>query len=155
PHPSARIVSIDAAAARAMRGVHYVLTGDEFQAATDALAIGVDAPKVARYALAKDVVRYAGEWVAAIVADTRALAEDAAELVEVEYDPTAHVIDPEEACKDSAPLVHPAHGSNVILKKHFTWGPVAEAFASAKHKLALRAVWGRSSTVPIETFGVA
>src|SRR6185369_3780797 len=100
PHPSARIVSIDAAAARAMRGVHYVLTGDEFCAATDALAIGVDAPKVTRYALAKDVVRYAGEWVAAVVADTRAVAEDAVELIEVEYEPTPHVIDPEEAVKD-------------------------------------------------------
>ncbi len=44
-------------------------------------------PKVTRYALAHDVVRYAGEWVAAVVADTRALAEDAAELVEVEYEP--------------------------------------------------------------------
>ncbi len=155
PHPSARILSIKTEAALALPGVHYVLTGEEFCAATEALAIGVDAPKVARYSLAKDVVRYAGEWVAAVVADTRAIAEDAMELVEVEYEPTPHVIDPEEAIKDSSPLVHPLHNSNVILKKHFTWGPVAEAFASAKHNLSLRAVWGRSSTVPIETFGVA
>jgi len=155
PHASARIVSIKTEAALALRGVHYVLTGEEFCAATDALAIGVDAPSVVRYSLAKDVVRYAGEWVAAVVADTRAIAEDAVELIEVEYEPTPHVIDPEEAVKDGGPLVHPAHGSNVILKKHFTWGPVTEAFARAEHKLSLRAIWGRSSTVPIETFGVA
>ena len=155
PHASARIVSIKTEAALALRGVHYVLTGEEFCAATDALAIGVDAPSVVRYSLAKDVVRYAGEWVAAVVADTRAIAEDAVELIEVEYEPTPHVIDPEEAVKDGGPLVHPAHGSNVILKKHFTWGPVAEAFARAEHKLSLRTIWGRSSTVPIETFGVA
>ena len=155
PYPSARILSIKTDAALALPGVHYVLTGEEFCAATDALAIGVDAPKVARYSLANGVVRYAGEWVAAVVADTRAIAEDAAELVEVEYEPTPHVIDPEEAVKDGSPLVHPAHGSNVILKKHFKWGPVEDAFARAKHKLSLRAVWGRSSTVPIETFGVA
>ena len=155
PHASARIVSIKTEAALALRGVHYVLTGEEFCAATDALAIGVDAPSVVRYSLAKDVVRYAGEWVAAVVADTRAIAEDAVELIEVEYEPTPHVIDPEEAVKDVGPLVHPAHGSNVILKKHFTWGPVTEAFARAEHKLSLRAIWGRSSTVPIETFGVA
>src|SRR5258706_9683272 len=154
PHPSARILSIKTDAALALPGVHYVLTGEEFCAATEALAIGVHAPKVARYALAKDVVRYAGEWVAAVVADTRAIAEDAVELVEVEYEPTPHVIDPEEAVKDGGPLVHPAHGSNVILKKRFVWGAVEEAFARAKHKLSLRAVWGRSSTVPIETFGV-
>ena len=56
PHPSARILSIKMDAALALRGVHYVLAGEEFCAATDALAIGVDAPKVARYSLAKDVV---------------------------------------------------------------------------------------------------
>ena len=102
PHASARILSIRTDAARAMPGVHYVLTGEEFCAATDSLPIGVDAPKVTRYALASDVVRYAGEWVAAVVADTRALAEDAAELVEVDYEPLPHVIDPEEAMARAA-----------------------------------------------------
>ena len=155
PYPSARIVAIDTAAARAVRGVRYVLTGAEFCAATDALAIGVDAPKVARYALANGVVRYAGEWVAAVVADTRAIAEDAAELVEVEYEPTPHVVDPEQAVRPGSPLVHPAHGSNVLYHRRFVWGPVEQAFAAAEHRLSLRAVWGRSATVPIETFGVA
>jgi 2-furoyl-CoA dehydrogenase large subunit len=155
PYPSARIRSIATAAALKAPGVHYVLTGEEFCAATDSLAIGVDAPKVARYALAKDVVRYAGEWVAAVVADTRALAEDAAELVEVEYQPLPYVIDPEKAVQPGSPLVHPAHGSNVLYQRRFVWGPVEEAFAKADHRLRFRAVWGRSSTVPIETFGVA
>jgi len=155
PHASARIVSIDAKAARTAPGVLYVLTGEEFCAATDSLVTGVDAPKLTRFALAKDVVRYAGEWVAAVVADTRALAEDAAERVEVEYETLPHVIDAEGAMRPGAPLVHPAHGSNVILHKRFVWGPVEEAFAKAEHKLAFRATWGRSATVPIETFGVA
>src|SRR5882724_9056607 len=57
--------------------------------------------------------------------------------------------------RPSGPLVHPAHGSNVILHKKFVWGPVEETFAKAEHKLAFRATWGRSATVPIETFGVA
>src|SRR5882724_12286570 len=87
PHPSARIVSISTDAARAMPGVHYVLTGEELCAATDSLATGVDATKLTRWALARERVRYAGEWVAAVVADSRALAEDAAALVEVEYEP--------------------------------------------------------------------
>jgi len=155
PHASARIVSIDTKAALAAPGVLYVLTGEEFCAETDSLAIGVDAPKLTRFALARGVVRYAGEWVAAVVADTRALAEDAAELVEVEYETLPHVIDAEAAMEPGAPLVHPAHGSNVILHKKFVWGPVEEAFAKAGHKLAFRATWGRSATVPIETFGVA
>jgi 2-furoyl-CoA dehydrogenase large subunit len=155
PHAAARIVSIRTEAALAAPGVLYVLTGDEFCAATDSLAIGVDAPKVTRFALARGVVRYAGEWVAAVVADTRALAEDAAELVEIEYEPLPHVIDPEEALKAGAPLVHPAHGSNVLYHRKFVWGPVEEAFARAGHRISFRAVWGRSATVPIETFGVA
>ena len=155
PHASARIVSIDEKPALESPGVLAVLTGDEFCEHTDSLAIGVDAPKVTRWGLAKGVVRYAGEWVAAVVADTRALAEDAAERIEVEYEPLPHVIDSERAMAPGAPLVHPAHGSNVILHKRFVWGPVEEAFAKAQHKLAFRATWARSATVPIETFGVA
>jgi 3-oxo-Delta1-steroid hydratase/dehydrogenase large subunit len=155
PHASARIASIEARAALAAPGVVCVLTGEEFCAHTDSLAIGVDAPKITRFALAEGVVRYAGEWVAAVVADTRAQAEDAAELVEVEYEVLPHVIDPERAMQPGAPLVHPAHGSNVILHKKFVWGPVDEAFAKAQQQLAFRATWSRSSTVPIETFGVA
>src|SRR5262249_4336278 len=74
PHASARIESILSDAARAMPGVHYVLTGDELCAATEALTPGIDAPKVTGWPLARERVRYAGEWVAALVADTRALA---------------------------------------------------------------------------------
>ena len=81
-HPAARIVSIDASAALAMPGVHYVLTGDELAAATDPLMNGLDTPKVKRHPLAVGQTRYAGEWVVAVVADTRALAEDAIEQVQ-------------------------------------------------------------------------
>ncbi len=154
PHASARIVSINTAAALAAPGVHYVLTGEEFCSNTDSLAIGVDTPKVTRYALANKVVRYAGEWVAAVVADTRALAEDAAELIEVEYETTPHVVDPEIAVQPDSPQVHPAHGSNVLFHRRFVWGAVDEAFAQAQNTVKLRVRWGRSSTVPIETFGV-
>jgi 2-furoyl-CoA dehydrogenase large subunit len=154
PHASARIVSINVDAASTAPGVLYVLTGEEFCANTDSLLIGVDCPKVTRWALARGVVRYAGEWVAAVVADTRALAEDAAEMVEVLYEAQPHVIDAERALSPDAPLVHPAHGSNVLYRRKFVWGPVEEAFAKAEHKISFRAAWGRSATVPIETFGV-
>src|SRR5207245_1307281 len=106
PHASAGIMSIRRDAARAMPGVHYVLTGEELCAATEALTPGVDAPKMTRWPLARDRVRYAGEWVAAVVADTRALAEDAAELIEVDYRPLPHVTDPEQAMAERSPLVH-------------------------------------------------
>jgi len=121
PRASAHIVSIRTDAARALPGVFCVLTGEELCAATDSLATGVDAPKLTRWPLARDRVRYAGEWVAAVVADSRALAEDAAELVEVEYEPLPHVTDPEQAMVDGSPLVHPEHGSNTILHRNFVW----------------------------------
>src|SRR3984957_13764917 len=154
PHPAARIVSIDASAALAMPGVHYVLTGDELAAATDPLMNGLDTPKVRRHPLAVGHVRYAGEWVAAVVADTRALAEDAAEKVEINYERLPFVLNAEEALKPDSPPVHPAHGSNVLLDRTFVWGEVEKHFAESPRHLSFRVTWGRSSTVPIETFGV-
>ena len=152
PYASARIVSIDTAAALALPGVHAALTGDELQPQIEAMLPGVDAPSVTRYPLARGVVRYAGEWVVAVVAETRALAEDACELVMVEYEQTPHVVNAEAALAANAPLVHPAHGSNQIFRRKFTWGPVDEHFAAAAHRLSYRVRWARSSTVPIETF---
>ena len=154
PYPSARIVSIDARQALASPGVLSVLTGAELARHTDFLPVGVDAPKVKRYPLAVDQVRYAGEWVAAVVADSRALAEDAAELVEVEYDPLPYVTDPEQAVRADAHRVHADHSSNILFHRKFVWGEVDAAFAAAPHHLECRVRWGRSSTVPIETFVV-
>jgi 2-furoyl-CoA dehydrogenase large subunit len=113
-HPAARILSIDASAALAMPGVHYVLTGDELAAATDPLMNGLDTPKVRRHPLAVGQVRYAGEWVAAVVADSRALAEDAVENVHVSYQPLPFVTNAEQALLPDSPPVHAAHGSNVL-----------------------------------------
>src|SRR6476659_1955393 len=114
PHPAARIISINKSAALAMPGVHYVLEGTELAGATNVLAAGLDTPNVPRYPLAVNVARYAGERVAAVVADTRALAEDAAEAVAIEYEPLPFVLDGEQAYQPGGTLVHPAHGSNVL-----------------------------------------
>ncbi|HET7848823.1 MAG TPA: xanthine dehydrogenase family protein molybdopterin-binding subunit [Pseudolabrys sp.] len=154
PYAAARIKSIDKTAALAMPGVHYVLDGRELAEATNPLAAGLDTPNVPRRPLAPDVARYSGEWVVAVVADTRALAEDAAEAVEIDYEPLPFVLDAEEALEKNAPLVHEAHGSNVLLDKTFTWGEVEKDFAESPHNLSLRVKWARSSTVPVETFGV-
>ncbi|MGO8917600.1 MAG: xanthine dehydrogenase family protein molybdopterin-binding subunit, partial [Stellaceae bacterium] len=86
--------------------------------------------------------------------ESRALAEDAAELVEVDYEALTPVTDPEQAMAPNAPAVHPDHGSNVLFRHKWVWGPVEEDFAAADHRLSFRARWHRSSTVPIETFGV-
>ena len=154
PHPAAKIVSIDKSAALAMPGVLYVLDGAELAGATNVLAAGLDTPNVPRRPLAVDIARYAGEWVVAVVADSRALAEDAAEVIAVEYEPLPFVLDGEEAYRPGGTLVHPAHGTNVLLDRTFIWGEVEKDFAASPHKLRHVVKWGRSATVPVETFGV-
>ena len=154
-HAHARIVAIDAAGALAMPGVHAVLTGRELAQMVDPALPGVDAPEVKRYPMAVDVARYAGEWVVAVVAESRAQAEDAAEKVTVDYEVLPHVVDPEQAMEGAAPQVHPGHGSNVIFRRAFEWGEVDRHFAAAQHRISYRVRWARSSTVPIETFAVA
>src|SRR5262249_8086898 len=139
PHPAARILAIDKTAALAVPGVHYVLDGRELAAATQPLLAGLDTPKVPRRPLAVDIARYAGEWVAAVVADTRALAEDAAELVRVDYEALPFVLDGEAAYAPSSPIVHADHGSNVLFDRTFVWGGVGKDFAQGPHPL-----WRRS-----------
>ncbi len=153
-HAAARIVSIDASRALALPGVHGVVDGAELAAACEPLMNGLDTPHVQRYPLAVGATRYMGEWVAAVVAETRAIAEDAAERVDIVYEALPHVIDAEEAYKSSSTPVHPAHGSNVLLDRVFNWGDVDEHFAASDSQLSLRVTWGRNATVPIETFGV-
>jgi 2-furoyl-CoA dehydrogenase large subunit len=154
PHACAAIGAIDASAALALPGVRAVLTGADLAAATDPLMNGAHAPRVRRYPLAVRRARYAGEWVAAVVAESRAVAEDARELVGIDYRPLDFVLDAEAAQRPGAPPVHPDHGSNVLLDRHFVWGDVAAAFAAAAHRVTCRVAWGRSATVPLETFGV-
>lgn len=154
PYPCAGIRDVDATAALALPGVHYVLTGAELLEHTEPLLSGLDLPAVKRTPLARGRARYVGEWVAAVVADSRALAEDAAELVEVDYEPLPFVIDPEEALKPDAPRVHPEHDGNVFFRKKWVWGDVDGDFAKSAHSLDFRVKWSRCSTVPIETFAV-
>ena len=154
PHAHARIVSVDAAEALELPGVACVLTGAELAKATEPLRQYLSLPAVQWRPLATGEARYAGEWVAAVVATSRAVAEDAAELVRVDYDPLPAVLDPEAALRDGAPLVHAALGRNVLARREFAWGDVAGDFARAEEVTRVRVRWNRSSTVPLETFGV-
>ena len=83
-HAAAVINGIDASAALAMPGVVDVITGAELAAAVQPLMNGLNTPNVRRFPLAVDRVRYAGEWVCAVVAESRALAEDALEKIIVD-----------------------------------------------------------------------
>jgi 2-furoyl-CoA dehydrogenase large subunit len=154
PHPHARITAIDASEALALDGVVAVLTGAEMAKDTEPLRQYLDVPAVQWRPLAVDATRYAGEWVAAVVATSRAVAEDGAERVAVDYDPLPFVVDPEVAVRDDAPLVHPDHGTNVMAHREFRWGDVDADRARASGTVRVRTRWNRNSTVPLETFGV-
>ena len=80
-YPAAIINSIDTSSALAMTGVIDVITGAEIGLAIEPLMNGLDTPRVRRFPLAVDRVRYAGEWVCAVVAESRAIAEDAIEKI--------------------------------------------------------------------------
>ncbi len=154
PHPHARIVAIDAEEALRLPGVIAVLTGAELAKSTEPLRQYLDVPEVQWRPLAVESTRYAGEWVAAVVARSRALAEDGAELVTVDYEPLPYVVDPEQAAQDGAPLVHPTHGTNVMAQRSFSWGDVDGNRARSASSVTVRTRWNRNSTVPLETFGV-
>ena len=85
---------------------------------------------------------------------TPALAEDAAELVHVEYEPLPFVLDGELAFAPGSTPVHAGHGSNVLLDRTFIWGEVEKDFSASPHRFKHSVKWGRSSTVPVETCAV-
>lgn len=152
-HAHARIVSIDAAAAREAPGVLGVLTGEDVRRLSKPFPLAVTVP-VSYYSTAVDRVRYAGEPVAMVVAENRYAAEDAAELIEVEYEPLPVVLDPEEALKDDAPLLHDDVGSNVGNHRNFEFGDLGGAFAEADIVVEDKFTFHRYSSTPIETYGV-
>jgi carbon-monoxide dehydrogenase large subunit len=160
PHPHARIVSIDAAAARALPGVAVILTGADLAAAKVAPLVQsadfkrADGSKTAappQHALAVDVVRYVGECVAAIVAETAHQARDAAETIDVRYEPLPSVADASAAVGARAPLVWAKATGNVACEAcHGDAKKVAQAFAQAKHTVSLDLVNQRVIPAPIE-----
>ena len=152
--PSAAIDKIDFSAALKIKGVIDVITGKELAAATKPLMNGLDTPNVKRYPLAFEKVRYAGEWVCAIVAKSRATAEDASERIVLKTKSLKFVLDSEEALLSKSPIVHESHGSNILLEKKFVWGDVVQDFKKSDHQISYNVNWGRNSTVPVETFGV-
>jgi CO/xanthine dehydrogenase Mo-binding subunit len=157
PHAHARIGAIDASAALALPGVHAVLTGPEVRHESGpifTLAALHDPPlAIPLYGLAHDKVRHAGEAVAAVAASSRAIAEDAAELVRVEYEPLPVLIDSQAALADGAPLIHEGIAGNRIIDRRYDFGDVDGAFAKAARVVSRRLTWSRHAGVALDTFG--
>jgi 2-furoyl-CoA dehydrogenase large subunit len=149
PHAHAELVSIDASSASKLRGVRAVLTRDDLRPWSRPFVVGVKSP-MEQWALAMDRVRYVGEPVAVVMAESRALAEDALDLIKVDY----RILDPvttiEQSMQDDAPVLHERVGTNVISDRHFRYGEPEAAFESAPHRVKIVTHYPRNSCAPIE-----
>ena len=147
PFAHARIIGIGTAEAANADGVLGVFTADDL--GREGLASFANVNELApRAALAVDKARYAGDPVALVVAETRAKAMDAAELVDVDYDDLPAVIDMEEALADGAPLQFEAIGSNIATIRAAK--DTADVLDDADHVARVRMVNQRIATAPIE-----
>jgi CO/xanthine dehydrogenase Mo-binding subunit len=154
PYAHARITGINTDAALAAPGVHAVITGAQAAELTDPLPdFGPNPAAHTWRCLAVEKVRYVGEGVAVVVADSRYLAEDALALIDVEYEPLPPVVDPERALDEGAPLVHEDLGSNCAYERTFQFGEVDRDFADADVVITDRLRWRRSGGQPLETVG--
>ena len=137
---------------RRLPGVHAVLTGSEATEVIDPVPAFCAEPVVER-AIAVDKVRYAGEAVVAVAAESRYIAEDALELVQIEWELLPPVIDVLEAMKPDAPKVHENLPSNVVFNHIFTFGDVEGDFARADHVIKRHLRWPRATASPMEPNG--
>lgn len=152
PHARAAITGVDTSEAAALEGVVATFTFDDIAAAADADALG--AGPLGERPLARDVVCFVGDPVVLVVAETRAIAEDACELVNVEYEPHRPVLDLWDAVDDTERLVHPELGSNVARTTTSPDDPeLAAAFDGAAHVVTETIRQHRYLAVPMETRG--
>jgi len=149
PHAHAELISINTTGALACEGVRAVLTRDDLAAWSRPFVVGVKS-KMEQWALATDRVRYVGEPVAVVMAESRALAEDALDLIKVEYKTLDPVTSIEGALKSDAAVLHPNVETNVISDRSFRYGEPETAFRDAPHRVKLEAHYPRNTCAPIE-----
>ena len=155
PYAHARLLDIRTDAAEAHDGVALVMTGAGLGDAPE-IVTGSSRPEAAtwhRPLLPRDRVRYVGEPVAAVVASSRYAAEDACELIEVDYEPLEAVVDPEAAIAAGAPLLHDGTDSNNFAHIELEHGDVGAAFARAAQVVSKRFHFGRTHAAPLEGRG--
>jgi len=154
PHAHAKIVGIDAAAAKRMPGVIAVVTGKEL---ADVVTpwVGVlshlkGLKSAPQHAIAIDRACWQGEAVAAVVATSRAQAEDAAEAVTVEYEELDAVTDMRTALDPQTPVIHASLGDNLAFERTLDAGAVDQAFSGADEVVEADFIFGRHTGVTLE-----
>jgi carbon-monoxide dehydrogenase large subunit len=154
PHAHAKIIGIDATEARRLPGVVAIVTGEEL-ATVITPWVGVlshlkGLKSAPQHAIAIERVCWQGEAVAAIVATSRAVAEDAAEMVQVEYQELDAVTDMRTALDLETPVIHPSLGDNLAFERNLDAGSVDAAFASADEVVEADFIFGRHTGVTLE-----
>jgi carbon-monoxide dehydrogenase large subunit len=154
PHAHARIMAIDATAARRMAGVIAIVAGAEL-ATVITPWVGVlshlkGLKSAPQHAIAIDRACWQGEAVAAIVATSRAVAEDAAELVSVDYEELPVVTDMRTALDPQTPVIHPSLGDNLAFERNLDAGAVDAAFAGSDEVVEAEFIFGRHTGVTLE-----
>ena len=156
PYAHAQITRLDVSRAEAAPGVLCTLTGKEVAAMTKPyIQIGPGVGQtIEDYSLPVDKVRFQGEPVVAVIAETRYAAEDAAELVEVDYEILKPVLTAEDGLADKS-ILHEKAGTNVIYHDLFEFGDVDKAFKQAAHVVKIgRMHFHRFSSTPLENNAV-
>jgi carbon-monoxide dehydrogenase large subunit len=156
PHAHARIVFVDACAARSAPGVVAVVTGQELAEWTTPYKVAppIDGLQPVEFAtLPTDKVRFVGDPVACIVATDRYLAEDAAELVTIDYEELPPVCDTARALAPDAPLIDDSLPSNLVSHQSFVAGDPSHSFGEAPVIVETTFHQHRQTHAPIETRG--
>jgi 2-furoyl-CoA dehydrogenase large subunit len=153
PYGCADILRVDASAAQRLPGIIGVLTPDDVAAMSKPIG-NLVSRKLSYFPIAVGRARYFGEPVAVVVAESRYIAEDALDLIEVEYAPRTAVVDPEAAASGDAPVLHDTLGSNVAHERWFRYGDPENAFAQANRIVSFKVSYPRVNSTPIETYGV-
>ena len=157
PHAHARLGGIRTKAALGLHGVTAVITGEDLGTiGRIPVRLGPRPSIVAclQPPLARDKVRYVGEPVAFVVADSRYVAEDALDLVEVDYEPLPPVADARRAVEHGAPVLHEIIDGNVVAVLQTQKGDGAAAMAGARTRVKERFAVQRHTGVPMETRGL-
>ena len=150
----ARIKKVDTCRAAALKGVLAVITGPEVAKQTKPIPPRAITKPATQYVMAPDKVRYEGEPIAAVVAEDRYVAEDALELIDVEYEPLQPVVRIEDALKADAPLLFEEAGSNVLLDDVLEHGNFEKACQEADLVLKERFQVHRYSSTPLENWAI-
>jgi 2-furoyl-CoA dehydrogenase large subunit len=158
PHAHAKILSVDASQALTNPNVIAVITPDDIKQSTKPFkpgryAAGLKRP-IDEYAGAVDKVRYVGEPLGAVAARDRGTAEDALELISVEYEPIRPVVDVREAIKPSSATLFEELGSNLAWHGSLQYGDIDGAFKSADRVVKENLKIHRYSSTPLEPFVV-